>query len=523
MTFQSYSRETAGALATIITNTNGPATKIFSIKDGKLDKKSAAQVYEGETERREIADIDDLLALIDSLESNQALTYGWPEVERAKLVTQKRLNGPGTIARDRAHFNYHPDWPGIFFNDHDPKDGSAPLEPEELDRIVCSVMPEWGDTDRVWRPSASGFLILPDGIQYPKKGGLHAYTLVADASLIPAIGKELYRRLWLAGYGYIFVNKAGAVYDRSIIDASVWQPERLDFAAPPILRNGLERREIENVIFRGKHRFFDPAGIGTADEARFKKMLDAAKKAAKPEWEPKQKAWAEKQSKAAEKRGIKVDKKVFINAVRHQKLGADFIIQLADDRKITLGEMMADPDRWHEARFPDPIEPDYAGGDKRIAVAYLKQPNPCIVSHAHGKVRYAIACEANGGAGTARIGDAAAPLFSNEDIALRFAARHKDSLRYVDAWGKWYEFTGAHWREDSTLFAFDLARKLCRETAAESGDSKTQKELTGAGTVAATERLARSDRKLAATVEQWDADPWLLNTPSGTVDLRTGS
>src|SRR5262249_53784535 len=26
----------------------------------------------------------------------------------------------------------------------------------------------------------------------------------------------------------------------------------------------------------------------------------------------------------------------------------------------------------------------------------------------------------------------------------------------------------------------------------------------------------------AATVEQWDADPWLLNTPDGVVDLRTG-
>ena len=41
--------------------------------------------------------------------------------------------------------------------------------------------------------------------------------------------------------------------------------------------------------------------------------------------------------------------------------------------------------------------------------------------------------------------------------------------------------------------------------------------------MAAVERLARSDRRLAATAEQWDADPWLLNTPKGVVDLRTGS
>jgi putative DNA primase/helicase len=40
--------------------------------------------------------------------------------------------------------------------------------------------------------------------------------------------------------------------------------------------------------------------------------------------------------------------------------------------------------------------------------------------------------------------------------------------------------------------------------------------------VTAVERLARSDRRLAATVDQWDRDPWLLNTPDGTIDLRTG-
>jgi putative DNA primase/helicase len=40
--------------------------------------------------------------------------------------------------------------------------------------------------------------------------------------------------------------------------------------------------------------------------------------------------------------------------------------------------------------------------------------------------------------------------------------------------------------------------------------------------VAAVERLAQADPKLATTVDIWDADPWLLNTPDGVVDLRTG-
>jgi hypothetical protein len=34
--------------------------------------------------------------------------------------------------------------------------------------------------------------------------------------------------------------------------------------------------------------------------------------------------------------------------------------------------------------------------------------------------------------------------------------------------------------------------------------------------------LVRADRRLAATIEQWDADPMLLNTPAGVIDLRNG-
>jgi len=35
--------------------------------------------------------------------------------------------------------------------------------------------------------------------------------------------------------------------------------------------------------------------------------------------------------------------------------------------------------------------------------------------------------------------------------------------------------------------------------------------------------LARDDRRLAATINQWDRDPWLLNTPGGVIDLRAGT
>jgi putative DNA primase/helicase len=114
------------------------------------------------------------------------------------------------------------------------------------------------------------------------------------------------------------------------------------------------------------------------------------------------------------------------------------------------------------------------------------------------------------------------PAFTDEALALRFTDQHKARLRFVATWGKWLVWDGAVWRPDDTMQAFDLSRAVCRKAAAECNDHRIAAAIASAKTVAAVERLAKADRRHAATVDQWDADPWLLNTPGGVVDLRTG-
>ncbi len=110
------------------------------------------------------------------------------------------------------------------------------------------------------------------------------------------------------------------------------------------------------------------------------------------------------------------------------------------------------------------------------------------------------------------------PRFSDIDLALRFADRHAHHLRFVADWGKWLKWDGQRWRFDTTLAAFDLARSLCRDEAASCKGARIKKMVASAKTVAAVISLARAERRIAATVDQWDADPRLLNTPSGVVD-----
>jgi putative DNA primase/helicase len=104
------------------------------------------------------------------------------------------------------------------------------------------------------------------------------------------------------------------------------------------------------------------------------------------------------------------------------------------------------------------------------------------------------------------------PAFTDEAVALLFVEQHAGSLRFVAAWGKWLHWTGTLWRTDETLLAFDRARAICRETAASCNKAKVAQMLASAKTVAAVERLAKADRQMAATPDQWDSDPDILNT-----------
>jgi putative DNA primase/helicase len=95
-------------------------------------------------------------------------------------------------------------------------------------------------------------------------------------------------------------------------------------------------------------------------------------------------------------------------------------------------------------------------------------------------------------------------------VALEFAQQHANDFRYVAASSQWMRWSESRWETENTLAAFDESRKLCRKA----GNAKAK-------TVAAVIALARADRTIAATMDQWDRDPWCLNTDA-TYDLRTG-
>jgi putative DNA primase/helicase len=112
-------------------------------------------------------------------------------------------------------------------------------------------------------------------------------------------------------------------------------------------------------------------------------------------------------------------------------------------------------------------------------------------------------------------------IVTEDSAAVEFVERHGDALRFCHSTGAWFRFNGVTWQRDQTGIAFQWARELARQLAENQDERKrfiTHKTAFASG----VERFAKVDPKIAVIIDYWDADPWLLGTPGGTVDLRTG-
>jgi putative DNA primase/helicase len=112
---------------------------------------------------------------------------------------------------------------------------------------------------------------------------------------------------------------------------------------------------------------------------------------------------------------------------------------------------------------------------------------------------------------------------SQDDLASRFVELHGSNWRYVAARKTWYLWDGSHWRVDDTNQVFEAIRLVCRAATERCDSAADRRRIASRATIVAVERIAATDQRLAARPSDFDADPYLLNTPDGIIDLRTGA
>lgn len=116
------------------------------------------------------------------------------------------------------------------------------------------------------------------------------------------------------------------------------------------------------------------------------------------------------------------------------------------------------------------------------------------------------------------------PSMSEDAAALIFAERFRGRLAYCHDRGRWLEFNGNVWRVQNTPLAFHYARVLAREISQSARENKsTSDKARRVQFAAGVEKFSQADPAFARTSEHWDQDGFLLGTPKGTVNLKSGA
>lgn len=118
---------------------------------------------------------------------------------------------------------------------------------------------------------------------------------------------------------------------------------------------------------------------------------------------------------------------------------------------------------------------------------------------------------------------------NDTDNAQRFASRWADRILYTPGKG-WLVFDGKRWKPDSLLECMEFAKSTARLIADEAqhlpddqAKATRRKFADSSLSKGSLERMIDLAKSLVMVDDsRLDANPWLLNTTTGTIDLRTG-
>ena len=385
------------ALTKITSTKPQTLTKRCTLKNGKLERSTVASMSEGRAEVIELDTPAQFASVLEGLAHNEALCYGLAPSPAIRLLSKAQYEAQGkpadTTTRSKDAFSWNSGG-GVLLLDYDPQDGQTALSRVQLLDKLRALLPSLDATAYVWWASSSSLIFNTETQEQltPIKGQ-RVYIFVQDAGDIERAGAVLFKRLWLAGEGFYAISQAGALLERSIIDASVWQTNRLDFAAGAKCIAPLEQRRGSPIANDGEPldtRLALP-DLSEAENADFAAKQAQARAAVRDESAAVQQAYIEEQAielltatgKEQNEENLDAAKETIRRALSASVLAGDFLITLADGNRVSVGEVLDNPSKYHHAQTLDPLEPEYEGG-KITGKLYLFGSVKTLHSFAHG-------------------------------------------------------------------------------------------------------------------------------------------
>jgi hypothetical protein len=388
---------------------DGPLTKRISLNDDGSLKSDGSNclMQTGTAERQEFSSAEEFASLIEWMEANQAIATGALRHDLPDPVlikTKSKLNGHranNIIARTADFITYRPGVPAPALIDIDTKGMPDTVRARVATfggyfAALVSVVPELANAARVTRSSTSSCISRSDnGEPLPGSAGQHIYIFVKDGSTIEQFLRTFHDRCWLHGLGWKMVGAGGQLLDRSLVDRMVGAPERLVFEADPELEAPLvQDREARKPVAEDGDVLDALEVCPPLTEAEKAKLadlkraenqrLDGAAASARAAFITSQAA------RIVERTGVSLDA-ARATAESHVKgtLLPDVVLPFdeAEFAGCTVGDVLADPERFIGATLADPLEgPQYGIGKAKV----LRRPDGSLMinSFAHGRTTY---------------------------------------------------------------------------------------------------------------------------------------
>jgi putative DNA primase/helicase len=117
------------------------------------------------------------------------------------------------------------------------------------------------------------------------------------------------------------------------------------------------------------------------------------------------------------------------------------------------------------------------------------------------------------------------PITQTDDgNALRLIQAYGDRFRRVADMHRWFHWDGCRWATDhDERHIREAARELARALPNDPRGENFKRVSMSATGISGAVRMAVSDPRVSILAAELDAHPELINTPSGIVDLRTGT
>lgn len=366
------------------------AGKIFSKVNDKLKKETVGYYSEANASLLSVNSYSELKSVIQTCSANDVILAGTSTHEHLK-VRPKSKKGIGEASRDAQSFPFGAA-PGLLVIDTDEADKRSTGGFESIRHQLHTAIPQLASYSMLQTTSTGANVVDASGELLTGVTGIHTLFMIQDATDVPRALEILHQRLWLAGYGYIFIGETGTAFDRSIVDLAMRESSQplymrahLDAGMSQNKQIEIYEAELGDQLLDTKEALKD---LSAQEVLQFNKLVTEAKYAYRDACSEQAKAYIDKRIKEMKAKGFSHDEAVDVVAASlRNNLYEDAEICLSDGQIVTVKEILSDPEQYHEVICRDPLEWSYGGA--QVAKIFSSQDKPLIRSFAHhGQIFY---------------------------------------------------------------------------------------------------------------------------------------